>query len=71
MRDNIHSYDFVTAIDHFYRAPRVGEVYNIGGGRLASRSVIEAISQCEEIAGRRSGLAATLMRPAPVTTSGG
>jgi CDP-paratose 2-epimerase len=53
VRDHIHSYDFVTAIDHFYRAPRAGEVYNIGGGRLSSRSVIEAISQCEEIAGRR------------------
>lgn len=30
VRDNIHSYDLVQAFHHFYRAPRVGEVYNIG-----------------------------------------
>ncbi|MBA2301065.1 MAG: NAD-dependent epimerase/dehydratase family protein [Acidobacteria bacterium] len=53
VRDNIHSYDYVSAVDQFYRAPRVGEVYNIGGGRDCNCSVIEAISLCEEIAGRR------------------
>jgi CDP-paratose 2-epimerase len=53
VRDNIHSHDYVTAIDHFYRAPRAGEVYNIGGGRFCSCSVREAIALCEEITGRR------------------
>ena len=53
VRDNIHSQDYVTAVDHFYRAPRVGEVYNIGGGRFCSCSVREAIALCEEVAGRR------------------
>jgi CDP-paratose 2-epimerase len=53
VRDNIHSHDYVTAVDQFYRAPRVGEVYNMGGGRFCSCSILEAISLCEEIAGRR------------------
>jgi CDP-paratose 2-epimerase len=54
VRDNIHSADYVAAVDHFFRAPRTGgEVYNIGGGRFCSCSVVEAISLCEEIAGTR------------------
>jgi CDP-paratose 2-epimerase len=54
VRDNIHSSDFVTAIDHFYRAPRAGgQVYNIGGGRFFNCSILEAIAACEEIAGKR------------------
>jgi CDP-paratose 2-epimerase len=53
VRDNIHSHDYIEAVDHFYRAPRVGEVYNIGGGRFCSCSVLEAIALCEEIASKR------------------
>jgi len=54
VRDNIHSADYVSAVDHFFRAPRAGgEVYNIGGGRFCSCSVLEAIALCEEIAGKR------------------
>jgi len=54
VRDNIHSGDYVSAVDHFFRAPRAGgEVYNIGGGRFCSCSVLEAIALCEEIAGKR------------------
>jgi len=54
VRDNIHSSDYVSAVDHFFRAPRAGgEVYNIGGGRFCSCSVLEAIALCEEIAGKR------------------
>ena len=54
VRDNIHSYDLVNAIYHFNLKPRVGEVYNIGGGRFSNCSVLEAIGLCEEIAGRKS-----------------
>lgn len=53
VRDNIHSHDLVRAFDAFYHAPRIGEVYNIGGGRFSNCSMLEAISLCEEIAGRR------------------
>jgi CDP-paratose 2-epimerase len=52
VRDNIHSHDLVSALWHFYRNPRSGEVYNIGGGRFANCSVLEAIALCEEITGR-------------------
>lgn len=51
VRDNMHSFDLVNAFFHFYRAPRAGEVYNIGGGRFSNCSVLEAIGLCEEIAG--------------------
>ncbi len=50
VRDNIHSYDLVNAFYHFFQQPRPGEVYNIGGGRFANVSVLEAINICEETA---------------------
>jgi CDP-paratose 2-epimerase len=52
VRDNIHSADLVRAFLHFHAAPRAGAVYNIGGGRESNCSMLEAISLCEEIAGR-------------------
>jgi CDP-paratose 2-epimerase len=51
VRDNIHSADLVAAFDAFYRAPRPGAVYNIGGGRKSNCSMLEAIALCEAIAG--------------------
>jgi CDP-paratose 2-epimerase len=53
VRDNIHSFDLVNAFWHFYREPRAGEVYNIGGGTHANCSVLEAIDLCEKAAGRK------------------
>jgi CDP-paratose 2-epimerase len=52
VRDNIHSADLIAAFDHFFRAPRAGEVYNIGGGRFSNCSMLEAIDLCGQIAGR-------------------
>ena len=52
VRDNIHSYDLIQAFDHFYRNPRIGEVYNIGGSRFSHCSMQEAITIAEEISGR-------------------
>jgi CDP-paratose 2-epimerase len=51
VRDNIHSFDLVEAFVEFVRAPRSGEVYNIGGGRHSNCSMLEAIDLCEEISG--------------------
>jgi CDP-paratose 2-epimerase len=51
VRDAIHSRDLISAFEHFFRAPRAGEVYNIGGGRFSNASVLEAIGFSEEIAG--------------------
>jgi CDP-paratose 2-epimerase len=53
VRDNIHGIDLVNAFDHFYKNPRCGEVYNIGGGRFSNCSIIEAIKLCEEITGNK------------------
>jgi CDP-paratose 2-epimerase len=53
VRDNIHSGDLISAFDHFYRSPRRGEAYNIGGSRFSNCSMLEAIHMCEEIAGRK------------------
>jgi CDP-paratose 2-epimerase len=53
VRDNIHSKDVVTALWACYRMPQRGRVYNLGGGRFANCSVLEAITLCEELAGRR------------------
>ncbi|MBN1557542.1 MAG: NAD-dependent epimerase/dehydratase family protein [Lentisphaerae bacterium] len=52
VRDNIHSADLIAAFDAFYRRPRPGEVYNIGGSRFSHCSMQEAIALCEEITGR-------------------
>jgi len=53
VRDNIHSFDLVEAFAQFVRAPRVAEVYNLGGGRECNCSMLEAIRLCEEISGRK------------------
>lgn len=52
VRDNIHSADLVAAFDAFFQDPRIGEVYNIGGGRFSNCSMVEAISLSQDIAGR-------------------
>ena len=53
VRDNIHSYDLIQAFDHFFKSPRCGEVYNIGGSRFSHCSMLEAIQISEEISGRK------------------
>jgi CDP-paratose 2-epimerase len=53
VRDNIHSFDVIEAFEAFRKAPRPGEVYNLGGGRENSCSMLEAISMIEEMAGRK------------------
>ena len=53
VRDNIHSCDLVEAFCHVLRAPRCGEVYNIGGSRHSNCSMLEAIEMCEAIAGKK------------------
>jgi CDP-paratose 2-epimerase len=52
VRDNIHSADLISAIEEFHRAPRSAAVYNVGGGRECSCSMLEAIALCEQVAGK-------------------
>jgi CDP-paratose 2-epimerase len=53
VRDNIHSYDVICAVAEFAKFPRPGEVYNIGGGRANSISVLEAIDRISEMTGQK------------------
>jgi CDP-paratose 2-epimerase len=53
VRDNIHSFDVVRATEEFFRHPRPGEVYNIGGGRANSVSILEAIAMIQPMTGRK------------------
>ena len=52
VRDNIHSHDVVAFMQRFIEAPRRGEVYNIGGGRENSISILEAFDLIVSISGR-------------------
>ena len=51
VRDNIHSFDVARFIHAFARAPRAGEVYNLGGGKANSCSILEAFAIVERITG--------------------
>lgn len=52
VRDNIHSRDVVSFMAEFIAAPRCAEVYNIGGGRSNSISILEAFKLIESISGK-------------------
>jgi CDP-paratose 2-epimerase len=52
VRDNIHSSDLVRAIWEYASAPTSGRAYNMGGGRFANCSMLEAIQLCEQLARR-------------------
>lgn len=51
VRDNIHSYDVARFIEEFINAPRIAEVYNIGGGKANTCSILEAFDMISEISG--------------------
>jgi CDP-paratose 2-epimerase len=53
VRDNISGADLAAACLAFHRDPKAGAVYNMGGGREASCSMLEAIRASERIAGRQ------------------
>jgi CDP-paratose 2-epimerase len=53
VRDNIHSHDVARFIEEFIMAPRIAEVYNIGGGKENSVSILEAFELIESISGKK------------------
>ena len=53
VRDNIHSLDVARFIHAFYENPRCGEVYNIGGGRANSVSILEAFDRAAALSGKK------------------
>ena len=52
VRDNIHSYDVAKFIEEFIKAPRIGEVYNIGGGKNNTCSILEAFDLITSFSGK-------------------
>lgn len=52
VRDNIHSLDVARFIHAFIEAPRCGEVYNIGGGKANTCSILEAFKIAEKYSGK-------------------
>ena len=52
VRDNIHSYDVALFVHAFFEDPRVAEVYNLGGGRNNSISILEAFDRIAQLSGR-------------------
>lgn len=53
VRDNIHSEDVAQFISLFINCPRIGEVYNLGGGKSNSCSILEAFEICEAFSGKK------------------
>ena len=53
VRDNIHSEDVAQFIGLFIKSPRSGEVYNLGGGKGNSCSILEAFEICETFSGKK------------------
>jgi CDP-paratose 2-epimerase len=53
VRDNIHSSDVIQFMDLFIANPRIAEVYNIGGGKNNSCSILEAFNLTEQITGKK------------------
>ena len=53
VRDNIHADDLVAAFEAFYVNPKMGAVYNMGGGRHSNCSVLEAVDLCERASGNK------------------
>jgi CDP-paratose 2-epimerase len=53
VRDNIHSEDVARFIAAFYESPRCGEVYNLGGGKGNSCSILEAFEITATLTGKR------------------
>jgi CDP-paratose 2-epimerase len=54
VRDNIHALDVARFMAEFIAAPRVGEVYNLGGGKANSCSILEAFQIAESFSGQAS-----------------
>jgi CDP-paratose 2-epimerase len=53
VRDNIHSEDVARFIHEFFKAPRCAEVYNLGGGKANSCSILEAFRMVEDLSGKQ------------------
>ena len=49
VRDNLHSHDLINCFWEFFKRPKRGEIYNMGGGRYSNCSIIEALNIVERL----------------------
>lgn len=56
VRDNIHAHDLVNMFWHYHQKPRMGEVYNAGGGRQSNISMLEAIEKIQKLTGKKANV---------------
>jgi CDP-paratose 2-epimerase len=56
VRDQIHSYDVITAFWQFAQSPRPGEVYNLGGGKQNAASLLECVDMIHKASGKKPRL---------------
>jgi len=56
VRDNIHAHDLVNMFWHYHQQPRIGEVYNAGGGQKSNISMLEAIEKIEGLTGKKANV---------------
>lgn len=52
VRDNIHSLDVIRFIEQFIEKPRSAAVYNIGGGKQNSLSILDAFDRVSQLTGK-------------------
>lgn len=52
VRDNIHAEDVARFMFEFWKAPRVAEVYNLGGGKSNACSILDAFRMAEAVTGK-------------------
>jgi CDP-paratose 2-epimerase len=53
VRDNLHARDVALFVQAFLANPRTAEVYNLGGGRGNSCSILEAFDLAESVTGKK------------------
>jgi CDP-paratose 2-epimerase len=53
VRDNIHSADVAAFMYEFWKSPRIAEVYNLGGGKSNSCSILESFRLVEGVTGKK------------------
>jgi CDP-paratose 2-epimerase len=56
VRDQIHSYDAINCFWHFIQNPKPGEVYNLGGGKENSASLLECVQKVENLCGKKMNI---------------
>jgi CDP-paratose 2-epimerase len=69
VRDNIHGFDVVTAIQAIIEAPRAGEVYNLGGTRRNSISMLKRFTHSKRARAKASATRSSTTHAKAITSA--